>query len=147
MPPYLADASVAHLKMPSPPIITIPSQLPGGGDTKREDTSDSSYQNSLREWNTERERIIDEVQLAWGVDVDLPDNDDWKEEVTEFIPNVKWGETAVSKKADYIKYVVIQNMQDLLKIKRTVSGMTILAAEVQEVENSFRDQTGGTGSP
>lgn len=148
VPPYLAQAAVAHIVIPRPPLITIPSELPGGGSTTREDPNDGAFKQAHDKAVEEREDAEFAFQLSYGVEIDLPHDDSWIEDIENYWVGYKPTDGPYGLKVDYLKYVVLDNILDALKVRRLLSGMAdITPKEVEAVEDSFRDQTKPDSSP
>lgn len=137
LPPYLADAAMADFPAPKPPIINIPSQVPGGGTTYRENHDDLEFIQKQQEWMDRQREVVGDLQFAWGVDVEVPEGDFYSE-IEEYIPNLHHTSGKNGRKIDYIKYVLLTNNADFLAVRRATAGMNITMEEVKAVEDSFR---------
>lgn len=141
IPPHLSSAAMAAVPLPRPPLVTIKSQVPGGGQEQRENPDDPQYKRDFEDAVRKRGELLTVFQYSWGVEAAIPDDTTWKDDVSDFIPNIKWAEGKHGYKADYIRYVLLQMPDDFAKVQRALAGETpITPAEVAAVEDSFRDQ-------
>lgn len=148
IPPHLAQAAMAAVVLPKPPIREIKSGI-GNAVEKREEPNDPKYREEWDRALNERGRVLVDFQYAWGIEVDLPPTDSWKQELEQDLPfPIEWGEGPRGEKADYIRYVLLQFPSDHDLVHKALRGEEdpIKPEEVKSLQDSFRGQEEGSRS-
>lgn len=146
-PPYIhihANVAKRHPEPPSPPTIT--EQKVTGDEITMVFEDDPEYQAELARWN---EVVNEETDMMCTVfalkDVQVPD--DWTLD-TEAGPEMRffdhgWSprEGPIGRKLDYIQWVVLVEIEDLVLYSETLRDVSAIdLKEVAANEASFRDQ-------
>jgi len=148
VPPYLVDRATAKIVLPDPPVRIIKSQLPGGGEERLLDEQDPEYILAVNRTREERTVVTTELFWAYGItNVDPPEDDAWKREVEEYIPDIKWRAGKLGRKLDFLQFAVITAQEDMLRIQGAIMDLTRPSPElVAEQMRIFRDQIPGEGT-
>lgn len=140
IPSHLADAAMASVPIPTPPILEIRGTAPGSGVERRQNFSDPEYLAKITEATRERNRLLYTFQYSWGVEAEIPESDSWKRAIEEYLPNIDWVPGVQGMKADYIRYVLLQYKEDFEAVHNALDGIKpITREEVEAVQDSFRD--------
>ena len=95
-----------------------------------------SYQSELEEAQVEQNNRVMDAVLSTGVDVDIPDDDEWTEELEAIGLEPRTGR--IGRKLDYLSTIL--GTGDLPEIFKEIMRLTGAPEEVvKEVEDSFSD--------
>ena len=141
-PPLLGLKAMAIVAMPDPPIVEVPSQVPGGTPTKFSQDEDPEYLRARRDAITKRYEILIELQWSYGLPgIVAPEDDVWKADIEVYLPDIEWRKGPHGRKLDYIEYVVLSNAEDQKRIRDaidSISSITVSEQLAQVAEESFR---------
>jgi hypothetical protein len=130
--------------LPRPPLVEIKpaNAIPTAAVERRENPNDPEYLRQYEEAIDKRGRAIITFQYSWGVECDVPTNDDWKDELDAALPgSIVWAEGENGRKADYVRFVLLQYPADHDRVLRALGGEEpITRQEVDAVVDSFRNQ-------
>ena len=142
LPPLLLLRALEQVTLPKPPVIEIPSELPGAGVTHFENREDPEYLKQLREANLARVNISNELGWLYGLpDIVPPSDASWKEEIEFAMPSITWREGKRGYHLDYIEYMVFSSNEDMKKITDALNDLASIDVSpelLEAVEASFR---------
>lgn len=141
VPPHLSGVALSATPMPKPPVVEIKSGI-GNAIERREDPNDPEFLRAWEEANARQRKMLINFQFSWGVDAEIPSNDDWKKDLVKNLPfDIEWAEGEAGRKADYVKFVLLQFPSDHDAVMKALRGEEepITPEEVKAVQDSFRD--------
>lgn len=150
IPPYMVQMAIASLTVPEVPTYEV-SLVSGGVEVHTHDeksieqSSDEEkkrweqYQIDLQKYNAEQSDLILDIILTEGVEVDLPDEDQFRKRMKMLrIPLSDDSEEALLQ---YKKIYVIGCQEDAETIMSQVLRLTnINPEELKKIEDSFRNR-------
>ena len=146
LPPFIAISARSKVPLPDPPIVEIASELPGGTTQRFLDEKNPEYLLALRKAEQAREEIYQDLIWAYGLpEVEPPEDDGWKREIEQLVPDIPWKDGKIGRKIDYIKYVVISSQADANTVQVALHKLSlgITEEEVKAAEESFRSKVEG----
>jgi hypothetical protein len=132
---------------PEPPIIDVPSQVPGAPSQKFAQDQDPEYLRERGKAFVKRYEILTELQWLYGLpEITPPVDDAWKEEIKLFLPDIEWRAGPRGRRADYIEYVVLSNAEDQRRLRDAIEAISTVAIPEElskAAEESFRGDVQG----
>ena len=144
VPPFLASKIAGKIPDPDPPVIIIPSKLPGVKPSEEYNFQDPTYIKARLDSIRRRAELLNE--FAWNysiVGIEPPEDDEWKTklDIIEYDPDFVWREGRIGRRLDWIQYVLLANPNDLGTVQKIVNeaSSSFDEEEVTEAEDTFRD--------
>jgi len=119
LPPLLMRAVEAKFPEPEPPMVEVEVH---GKKEIQPNPDDPDYLQACEQWTTDRGAALMDLALIKGVQVEMPDDETWIEELA--LIGVEAGETKAAKKLAYLRSVVIASVEDLMEVTGRVLAMS-----------------------
>lgn len=119
LPPLLQRAIEAKFPEPEIPMASVTIR---DEQELQSNPDDPDYIEAREHWARDRGAALMDLALIKGVQVELPEDDSWIEELA--LVGVEVGEGKVARKLAYLRSVAIGNLQDLMGVTGRVLAMS-----------------------
>lgn len=119
LPPLLQRTVEAQFPEPEPPMVEVKVH---GKKEKQPNPDDPDYIKAREQWAKDRGQALMDLALIKGVEFDMPDDEDWIDELA--LVDVEVGESKTARKLAYLRSVVIGSLDDLMEVTGRVLAMS-----------------------